>query len=304
MTTWDDCPEKWYLGYNLMLKKEGTYAMYFIYGDGVHDTLERWYKSKGEDRTIATLQFPGDVFPTQQEEDDLYKMQLLLNVQMERYFEYYADDLKEMQIEAVEEEFDIEFHGVRLKGKVDLQFSSNPSPPKGSGLCITDHKTGSSFDPIGWEYRFQFMFYAWMAQQRDPERPIDWFMINGIKKPLLRLGKTESVESYCERVRADMISEPTKYFHRHWLDIQPVLKRFEERTLMPKINRIKLLTQAKDSDILVESLVRQQNTNHCVKFGNKQKCQFLDICKNGWEAEGFAFTQRETKHQELDSTEE
>lgn len=292
MTTMDDCAEKWYLGYNHLLKLDGTYAMYFIYGDGVHSSIEHWLKTGG-DRKVATLQFPEDVFPDQAMEDDLYKHQRILDVQMERYFQYYENDLS-LKTETVEETFDFMFEDVRLRGKVDWEYAGE------QGLIVSDHKTGTVFDTTGWQFRFQFMFYAWAAQKRHPSRPIDWMMTNGIKKPLLRQGKTETFESYVERIRADMISEPTKYFIREFLDIQPALDRFEKRTLMPKINRIKLLTQANASDTLIESLVRQQNTNHCTKFGSKQKCQFLNICKNGWETEGFAYRTRDSKHQELD----
>jgi hypothetical protein len=294
LTTWDECAEKWYLGYNHMLAKRGTYAWHFIYGDGVHNTLEHWYKTRGE-LEVATLQFPDDVFPSAQETDDLRKWQLVLQAQMEAYTNYYRDDFDQYEVLQTEQEFVIEHQGVKLRGKIDLVLRHKAS----GDIVVPDHKTAGRLTVDGWEFRFQFMFYAWAAQKFLGE-PINWFMPNGIKKPALRVGKAESLESYAQRVKADMLNEPDKYYLRVNLPVQEQLAHFEKKILQPKINRVKLLTQPKVSGSIIELLVRNQNTAHCVKFGVNNQCQFFDLCKNGFEKEGFAFTQRPSKHQELD----
>jgi hypothetical protein len=131
-------------------------------------------------------------------------------------------------------------------------------------------------------------------------RKITKFTVNGLKKPELRIGKTESIETFVSRIRQDMIQTPEKYFKRIPMDrIAGSMEHFEERVLRPKLNRIRLLTEASTSGIVLESLARNQNTGNCVKYGST--CQFMPICQHGFKLEGFQYTRREHKHEELET---
>lgn len=288
---WDDCAEKWYLSYNHQLRRRGGFEWYFIYGDGVHATLEHWYRT-GEEK-VATLQLPEDVIPTADTQYELRKWQHILKVQMERYFIYHADDLTAWTPWAVEETVAVEFEGVKFTGKIDLGYQVDGD----SANILMDHKTFGMDDYEGWQFRFQFMFYLWLAAKATKKK-INRFVVNGIKKPQLRQGKDESLESFGVRIMQDMIQVPDKYFQRHPLPmIAHSMEHFEERVLRPKIERIKLLTQATTPDIVIEALVRNQNTHNCVKYG--EMCEFLPICKSGFQREGHWYFQRENKHEEL-----
>lgn len=293
---WDNCAEQWYLGYNHMLKRKGTFEWYFIYGDGVHSTLQSWYKDGNP--TVARLQFPSDVIPTREQQFELEKWQAILEVQMERYFIRYEDDLDTWTPWANEEVVATEFEGIKLTGKLDLGFSVDGV----AGNILSDHKTYNLEDTIGWQFRFQFMFYIWLAQ-RALGHKIQKFLVNGIKKPQLRQGKDESLPSFIIRIRSSMIQEPDKYFQRTpLLMIAHSMEHFESRVLRPKIERIKAvraLTQGKGDAMIVESLVRNQNTNNCVKYGSC--CQFLPICQHGYNREAAFYTRRQTKHEELEA---
>lgn len=288
---WDNCAEKWYLSYNHALRKRGGFEWYFIYGDGVHATLEHWYKT-GEEK-IATLQLPKDVVSDAAIAYELEKWQGILQVQMERYFQHYARDLDIWTPWAVEETVMVEFEGIKFTGKIDLGYCIDGL----KGNVLADNKTYGMEDTVGWQFRFQFMFYIWLVQKAT-ERKINSFMVNGIKKPALRQGKEESLPSFLVRIKADMIQEPDKYFVRTPLHmIKHSMEHFEERVLRPKVERIKLLTQATTSDSIIESLVRNQNTHHCVNFGSA--CEFLPICQHGFKREAHWYFQREVKHVEL-----
>lgn len=288
---WDDCAEKWYLSYNHQLRRRGGFEWYFVYGDGVHTTLEHWYRT-GEER-VATLQLPEDVIPTGEIAAELAKWQAILEVQMLRYFLYNAADLEGWTPWAVEEKITVKFEGITFTGKIDLGYQVDGDPAN----ILTDHKTFGMDDYEGWQFRFQFMFYLWLAAKATG-RKINRFVVNGIKKPQLRQGKDESLESFCVRIQQDMIQVPDKYFQRHPLPmIAHSMEHFEERVLRPKIERIKLLTQATTPAIVIEALVRNQNTHHCVQFGST--CEFLPICKSGFKREGHWYFRRENKHEEL-----
>lgn len=288
---WDSCAEKWYLGYNQRLERKGGFEWHFVYGDAVHTTLADFYRD-GTER-IADLQFPEGTTLTAQQELERDMWQGILQVQMEQYFRYYADDLEAWTTWAVEETIEFEWEGVRLKGKIDVGHCVDGV----KGNVLDDHKTYGLDDYEGWNFRFQFMFYIWLVQKATGKR-IDKFLVNGIRKPQLRLGKNESLESFIVRVRQAHIQEPLKYFQRHPLPmIKNSMEHFEERVLRPKIERIRLLTQAATPANIVESLARNQNTHTCVQYGSQ--CQFLSICKHGYMRDGHNFIRRETKHVEL-----
>lgn len=287
--TWDDCAEKWYLGYNQLLEKIGGFEWHFVYGDGVHASLEHFYRTGTME--VATLQFPEGVNLTAAQEIERDMWQMILKVQMERYAEYYKDDLEAWDIWAVEEVLEYEWEGVKLRGKLDLGFDSDAIP------SISDHKSFGMDDYEGWNFRFQFMFYWWLAR-KVTGRKIRKFMVNGVKKPQLRLKKDESVASFGVRVLQDMIQVPDKYFVRvNLTSMKHSMEHFEERVLRPKINRIKLLTQEGTPAMIVESLVRNQNSHNCVNYGSS--CPFLPICKHGNIREGHFYRRRADKHVEL-----
>lgn len=290
---WDDCAEKWYLGYNHRLEQRGGFEWHFVYGDAVHETLSKFYTDGTEE--IAALQFPPGTVLTTQQELERDKWEAILQIQMEQYFRYYQDDLEAWTPFAVEETIEVEFMGIRFKGKIDLGFVVDGYPES----ILGDHKTYGLDDYEGWNFRFQFMFYIWLVQKALKIK-IRKFMVNGIRKPQLRPGKNESMASFMVRVRQKHIQEPEKFFTRHMLPmIKHSMEHFEKRVLIPKIERIKLLTQANTSDSIIEALARNQNTHSCVKYG--AKCQFLPICKHGFLRDGHSYERREHKHQELNA---
>lgn len=288
---WDDCAEKWYLGYNHRLQRRGGFEWHFVYGDAVHETLANFYRDGSEE--IASLQFPEGTVLTAEQELERVKWEAVLRVQMEQYFAYRQDDLAAWSPWAVEEVIETEFEGVKLRGKIDLGHRVDGDDVD----ILTDHKTFGLDDYEGWQFRFQFMFYIWLVQ-RATGRKIKQFMINGIKKPQLQWTKKETLQGFAVRVRQAMIQEPAKYFQRHPMHmIKHSMEHFEERVLRPKIERIKLLTQATTPATIVESLARNQNSHHCVAFGSC--CEFLPICKHGASREQHFYQRRDHKHSEL-----
>lgn len=294
ISTHDDCAEKWYLGYNHLLRKRGSWADYFVYGDAIHETLKHYY-STGEEQ-IATLQLPDDVIVTGEVAAKLEYMQAIVNVMMERYFHFYKDDLKIMEISLCEEVVEFEFEGLKLLARIDLLFQTIGDPT----YILSDHKSSAreeSYSFAGYQFRFQFMFYFWIVQKAY-EIQIDKFLVNHIKKPALRQGKNESLQAFIARVRADMVQVPEKYFQRTWLPmIKGSMEHFEQRVLRPKIERLKLLTQATTPASIVEVIARNQNTGACTQYGHC--CPFMQICQDGFKRAGHQYVTRENKHEEL-----
>lgn len=291
--TLGNCAEKWYLGYNHMLTPRGGYDWSLVYGDAGHRTLNQWYQGVPMESALASLQLPDDVILDSSIEMKLRFWQAVHDVQLRRYAVYYQDDL-EIPIHLNETILTVEYEGLKLCGKIDLGKEHEREGP-----VLDDHKFIGRFDPLyteGFYYRFQFMFYMWLANKAGYE--VNGMEVNAIKKPALKQGQYESIEAYAARVEQAMIQEPEKYFKRTFLPFdEEAMIRFEQRVLRPKLFRLHLLTQHDTPDTIVELIARDQNTDNCVKYG--KKCPFMPMCQNGWMTERASYKIREHKHEEL-----
>lgn len=303
MQTWDDCPEKWYLGYNLMLHKIGKFSWPLVYGHWIHGAWQEFYTTKGKrwslDTTIRDRQFIA--------QENLIKEDYwrgVAEVQMSCYASHFKNDHKIIKAVGIEEIVDIWFEGFRLKGMIDLY--SQDLTCKNPSYFVWDHKTTYMLNRavvLGWDFRFQFLFYCWIATKvkKWKDMPCKGFMVNAMKKPQLKQGVHESLDAFLQRLQNDMMERPEAYYYREKLLLsKDTLKRFEDNILRPKLNRLKLMLDPKVDPLIKITVLRNKNTNHCVsKFGSQ--CEFLKACQNGLETEGFQYRKRDVKHQELET---
>lgn len=302
MQTLDNCAEKWYLAYNMMLKRNGAFSWALTYGSWIHEALEQWYTNGCEDYTWAP-EIPMKVkqFMSVATLADEEYWKEVGRVTMEVYTSYYKKDRKILQLLqnlGPEQIVEIEFEGIRLKGMIDLPFRHLMYKKK----YIMDHKTCSRIDKqttMGWDFRFQFMFYNWLAWKKWPKKNFRGTFINAIKKPgLIWNRQKESLPEHIVRVNQHMLDKYEEYFYRERLpNTKDSLQRFEDTMLRPKLNRIKMLRDPKISDETKFAFLRNKNTDHCLAYG--KPCEFLAACQHGLEIEAFQYHVRETKHEEL-----
>lgn len=296
MQLWDNCPEKWYLGYNLMLQRRGKFSWPLTYGGWVHGGLEEFYLTKGKRWSINPV-IPNKNLLSNDVLADFDYWKMLAKIQMEIYASHYKHDFKFFQVDSVETVADIVWRGVRLKGKLDVYAWSTAH----KGFYVIDHKTTGRLDKqtvLGWDFRLQFMIYCWFASKLWPDKPVHGYFINAIKKPQLRQGKDEPISAFLQRIQCDMMARPEMYFYRERLRLKKIdLAHFEEKILAPKIDRIKMILNPKVPDSIKSMLVRNMNTDYCMHYG--QPCEFMNACKNGLDIERHAFRKRTTKHEEL-----
>ena len=289
------CMQRWNHRYNNLLKKPGVVAFPFIIGSGFHDAMEQFYATAGARVSVATLQFmEGDV-PALGDMEELRYWNAVLPMMVEAYQIHYKADPVRWTIYEIERELDILYRGIRLRGKIDLTIND------GQGNWIVDHKTTSRLnkDVVAvWDFRFQFMFYIWMLSKVEPERKLKGYYLNAVKKPELRVKKTESLEQFAWRVRADMIEEPDKYFYREpFIITRDALQHFEDTVVNPKIDIIQFVVD-NPGHPLARSLVENKNTEECQKYGGKP-CEFIELCRHG-EKMDFLYIKKEQKHMELE----
>jgi len=102
ITVHDACAEKWYRGYNQLLRKKGVFHWHNVYGSAMHSTLEDFYLNGAQGPyELAMLQIPNDVILTANDEERLQYYATLLRLQAERYALYYCQDATQMDIKAL-----------------------------------------------------------------------------------------------------------------------------------------------------------------------------------------------------------
>lgn len=300
MQMWDNCPEKWYLRYNLMLSSKSEFAWATTYGGWIHAALEEFYSTKCKRWSInPTLDIKKGLMHPQMEEQYEYYAGLA-QIQMAFYASFYKHDMKVWHPIHIEHVAEVNYRGVRLTGMIDMFVKSKVH----GGYYVVDHKTSYKLDRSivkGWEFRFQFMFYVWLAWRMwGEEFPVKGFFPNALKKPQLRRGVHESIEAFLQRVQIDQLQRPDNYLFRERMPLtKGALKRFEKNILDPKIDRLLTVLDPKTKPKVKRALVRNKNTDHCQHYN--KTCQFLHCCQHGLESGKHLLVRRSTKHTELAS---
>ena len=288
---WDECPEKHHRRYRELLEPKNAKPNWaLLYGSAIHNAIDQWNKHE-----VVTLQIelPEGIILDGEDEVLLEYWQGVLEVQMERYMIYYAEDFENHEVIMNEEVLRTEFMGITLEGKIDRVWRM------GKKIVQVDTKTVSSLDKDkydGWHFKFQFLFYTWLLAKAKGIVPNEVW-VDAIKKPAQRRKKEESTPALIQRIRQEMIQNPQDYFMRIPLLMHKgTLERFEKEILVPKINRIRYLTND-PAPAIVDVLTRNKNTESCHNYGST--CPYLPLCLHGDKAERFRYTEREHKHVEL-----
>lgn len=307
ITTFDVCPVKWYYHYNLLLSG-GDANIDFAIGTAWHKIMAGIYTPEsGEDWREVKCQYEEGAEKNQEHEALLEQWDKILQVYAERYIIKYKDEIANLQVLGVEQEIDvtIPWKGteIRLRGVVDLRGKLLGK------MMLFDHKTTSGLNSAlmrGWEYRFQFMFYLWLARQVLSDMP-DRLIINVMVKPTIRIKQTESLGAYLGRLRKEIIDDPNKYFYRQPLILtKGKMERFEQEVLFPKFDRIAMMQESTKSveecgaqvlDTLEEIIpsFMGANTHSCIQFG--KFCPFLGVCEGKQDVNKLHV--RKIKHPEI-----
>jgi hypothetical protein len=308
LATLDNCGFKWKLKYDHLLSRKGSFSWALVFGSAFHKGMEEIYKNKGR-FNVPTLSLPSDVTLNSEQEEEKDYYQALLETMLNAYVEKYPDDFDAVDYQPTDIErvadvvitFGTPAISIRLKGMLDL-FASFGSI---KGKYIWDHKTCGKLSMVniaGWEFRFQFMFYVWLCGKVYGEVP-KGFVVNAIKKTELRQKGGESIRQFFYRVEQDMRTRPEMYFYRNIMKLSKGdMKKFEEHTLYPKLLKVSMLQREDVSDEVKAAIVMNRNTDHCIAYNSV--CEFLPICRNGYDLEAFQYETRTVKHRELEGQDE
>lgn len=305
-----NCVRKWFFRYILGYKRKGAFSWSLLWGDVMHQLLEAHYKGTPRSN-CPPFRFTDDVLLAPGQEEESLFWSGLAEVYIDRYIKYWNPIDNHFKIHKVEKEIELKYEGFRLRGKIDLLFSEDRPE---HNVWLMDHKTTYDINQqliSGWQFRFQFLFYAWMYWRLTKKYPSGVY-VNAIKKPLERRSKSkgESLPDFLARIKQNITLEPSKYFHRERLPFNhDTLARFEELTLKPIIWQyviIKDYDPARDIanpqdhwavDSLLRSMLISMNSDHCHMYN--RPCEYLELCQNAFQDYSEEYIISPTKHDEL-----
>lgn len=285
------CPQKWDYRYNRRMDKPDHFSFPLMVGTAFHSAMEILYHTGFKKIPVATLQFPTYTIPSAADIEKAEYWNKVLSQMVIAYAAYWKNQDSTLNIISFEEEVEVNYRTLRLRGKIDLTLDRK-------GIYILDHKTCARITKdflAGWDFRFQFLFYLWLKHKADPDLPLKGYGVNLVKKPELRQKVGESLDGFAARCFTDMVSEPEKYFYREWYPIdKKVLHHFETEVLDPKIDVLKLAING------VDAVIKNKNTDECQRLGYAP-CQFIDLCRHGYSSMKHLYRVRDKKHEELET---
>lgn len=277
MSTFRECPRKYELSFLHQLTPEGIYVPFFI-GDKVHEGLERFYRGDHprdivrdiQDKIWTDLQtifVPDDMQAKVNKEISIIAGMLL------GYFKHYGQAERRTVWTDIQVElgFDLRWDDrIRNWGRMDFCGSFTPD----GQFWVMEHKTTGlgSYDYLQkWHLGFQPHNYAWAANRAHQlgviaRRPTG-VVVNVIRKPGIRLKKTETQEQFNLRLTNEYLTNPEKYFVREWIPITEADLAWYE---VQQGYWVEQLKRCYDAGFF------PQNTDACVShYGS---CRYWPIC--------------------------
>ena len=274
MSCFQGCERKAYYRYKLGLTNpETTVALNF--GNSMHRLIELYLTGGQEKEAFKQLEtelLNADTSLTTTNEQAIEE----LLAQLEPVFFGWVDYWKMKQAHkwvALEKEFSIPFMdtGINLRGKVDGIYETN----KGN-LGILETKTmGQISEDILYKLSFdrQLMLYCYAIGSMFNNRVTNC-TYNIIRRPLLRRGKSETLDTFCARIKEDIAKRPEHYFTQYEISIKQV-DVFNIAVMYKEV--VKAIKRFANKPIKKEGAYIQ-NANECIKvYGS---CEYIGKCSN------------------------
>lgn len=296
--TFRDCRQKWELSYEQGLKSKFASLPFFL-GTVLHVYLQHYYLGERPQLPVIAAKVratSGKFLP--QVDDAAHLGITCMGALLELYPKFDCVKRLKLKVLGTEMPFKMPMPGGKIHtGMIDVLAKDSYGR-----IYIIDHKSTSQIDDSFIEsfgLNSQFQTYLW-AVRGDPAiiklagglAPYA-IIPNLVKKPTLRLGKTESVTKFVARIKEHILTNPGNYFHSEPLYYEhKTNKRFEASTepLISEIARVQKLQGQARKDALYP------NFSQC--DGHYGRCPFQGVCRQVPGAEAF-LTQKAVRHEEL-----
>jgi hypothetical protein len=195
---------------------------------------------------------------------------LLAEILMEGYMKFYYKDVTDYKIISLEEKFDEQFHGYRLRGKIDGVLGKIADDRfytfehKTKGQIVSDViKQILTFDP-------QNLFYITAKERQDVNTKYVGTVYNIIRNPKHKILKNESLRMFRRKVRLDIQGRPQHFFVRF---TQPYSQEIKD------LYKIHLISKLKDIQLFLDrGILPYPNESACHR---QWACEHLNACSSG-----------------------
>ena len=257
-----------------------------LFGNIVHRVLELMYEATQEHTKLNWSRFIEIAISTheQHEQDnyigvtpeDIQFAQVVANVMLLAYVNYYTEDFTDKRFTDTEEEISVLFlkpFRTRLLMKLDGCYNTKGKAPK---VWLMEHKTRSRISEETLmkrlSYDFQNLTYVTIVEEAR-EINIDGVLYNIIRKPQIRQRKGETAHEFATRLKEDIEKRPEFYFMRYEIPYTKADKKSFRAELFETILSIReSLTKCKQTR---DNSVFYKNPTACeANF----PCEFIDAC--------------------------
>jgi hypothetical protein len=263
----------------------------FVFGNIYHEMLDQSFQA-GKAPSNAVLKGRLKRYSKKEEKklsevalEDFGKKLKIAEMILQEYYQYYDDEYEKVQVIEPEQNFDVEFHGYRLRGKKDLRFMLG----KSKAIWLMEHKTKGRVDADVLEdvldFDLQNLFYT-TADDVEYQDDVQNVLYNIIRNPGHKKNKSETFEEYVERIREHIQRDPAHFFIRY------------NCTYNAK-NKNRFATELKDKLDLIDMYLEGALPfwrNECA-CRTPFKCPYLGACASGKLA---GYVQQETMFPELE----
>lgn len=257
----------------------------FANGSITHDTLDKVYTFYNWHKRLPSVlkirqwitEFDKDKpdWLPKANRGDIPRIKAVCFVVVTEYIRFYKKDFEKWDIIGAEDIFDFKWNGYRLRGKKDLRYRINGEK------WIMETKTMARIDEAELvdriSFDFQSHFYTFAEEEDDPSKEqVHGVVYNVVRNPGHKIGKNETLFTYCNRLRREIRKNP-KHFFMRWSIPFTKLDKLEFRK--------ELLYILKEIDgWLKGDLSTYRNYKNCV---TRFMCTFLRACASG-KLVGFA----------------
>jgi hypothetical protein len=271
---WQTCRKRWLYEINrfsspeIMLKTQ--------YGDMNHCVLERLYDDfrlgyikYGDFIDVITETIAGYKFSKMWTEHGAEIARAKAQAVMENYIVYYKRDFDEMRLEQPEREFEIDWRGFIIRGKIDGNFRD-----KNGGGWNFEHKNYSWINEdlmcLTLSFDLQNLFYI-IADRTEYHRVLKGTLYNILRNPTVRKKDGGPAEVYKKLVE-DIRKDPKHYFIRYEIPYTPVMISEFEGELYEKLSELQSV------------MLCPKDLHFCKCYKNEHacerpyRCDFINAC--------------------------
>lgn len=263
------CPKKYENEYIklMQIKKEREYL---TFGTNGHEALAIFFE-KGQNALVK--HFDSEVY-----QDDSQKLMSGKIKALVTQF-VFSDEAASIKPIMVEEKIEYECEGKTIAGKIDLVGEV------GGKKWLIDHKFLSDISDIN-SFKANSQMDSYLLALSKMGVHCEGIIWNLIRKPTIRVKKTETIDEYLVRLQDDVATRPDFYYM--FLPVKRTPDEIQE-------NNPEIAMQIKYLNWLKETGNFFKDRSRCGDYGG---CQFRSLCTPGLSLDEFET--RESKHPELE----